>query len=104
MPGADRDPHIAHRQVIKALIASRLSSLTPMSRINRWARHRTVDEVFGITCVYLNDDRTGRALDAIRPAPGPDHRRHRRQGDHRVRHRDHPLARGHHQPPGTALS
>ncbi|MFD7443930.1 DUF4277 domain-containing protein, partial [Streptomyces sp. NPDC059909] len=59
--------HISHGQVIEALIANRLSSPTPMFRVDRWARQWAVDEVFGITPEYLNDDRIGRALDAIAP-------------------------------------
>lgn len=58
---------ISHGQVIEALIANRLSSPTPMFRVDRWARQWAVEEVFGITPDFLNDDRIGRALDAIAP-------------------------------------
>jgi hypothetical protein len=59
--------HISHGQVIEALIAGRLSSPTPMFKVNQWAAQWAVEEVFGITPDFLNDDRIGRALDAIAP-------------------------------------
>lgn len=59
--------HISHGQVIEALIANRLSSPMPMFRVNQWAGQWAVEEVFGITPDFLNDDRIGRALDAIAP-------------------------------------
>jgi transposase len=58
---------ISHGQVIEALIANRLSSPTAMFRVDRWAGQWAVEEVFGITPDCLNDDRIGRALDAIAP-------------------------------------
>jgi hypothetical protein len=60
---------ISHGQAIEALIANRLSSPTPMFRVDRWAGKWAVEEVFGITPDCLNDDRIGRALDAIAPHP-----------------------------------
>ncbi|MFB7510918.1 DUF4277 domain-containing protein, partial [Streptomyces broussonetiae] len=59
--------HITHGQVIEALIANRLSSPMPMFKVNKWAEQWAVDEVFGITPDFLNDDRIGRALHAIAP-------------------------------------
>jgi transposase len=39
----------------------------PMFKVSQWAAQRAVEEVFGITPDFLNDDRIGRALDAIAP-------------------------------------
>lgn len=54
-----------HGEVIEALIANRLTSPTPLLRVEDWARSWAVPEVFGIEPATLNDDRVGRALDAI---------------------------------------
>ena len=59
--------HLSHGQVIEALIANRLTSPTPLVRVLDWAKQWAVEEVFGIDPVSLNDDRIGRALDAIAP-------------------------------------
>lgn len=63
-----RDVAIAtHGQVIEALIANRLTSPTPLLHVEDWARAWAVPEVFGIAPETLNDDRIGRALEAIAP-------------------------------------
>jgi hypothetical protein len=63
-----RDLAIAtHGQVIEALVANRLTSPTPLLRVEDWARDWAVPEVFGVSAEALNDDRLGRALDAIAP-------------------------------------
>jgi transposase len=56
---------VTHGQVIEALVANRLTSPRPLLRIQDWARTWAVEEVFGIAPDALNDDRVGRALDAI---------------------------------------
>jgi Domain of unknown function (DUF4277) len=56
---------LTHGQVIEALVANRLTSPTPLWRVEDWARAWAVEEVFGIQPAALNDDRIGRALDAI---------------------------------------
>ena len=56
---------LTHGQVICALVANRLTSPTPLWRVEEWARAWAVEEVFGIQPAALNDDRIGRALDAI---------------------------------------
>jgi transposase len=61
---------VTHGQVIEALVANRLTSPRPLLRVEDWARQWAVQEVFGIAPDALNDDRIGRALDAI--APGLD--------------------------------
>lgn len=58
---------LTHGQVIEALVANRLTSPAPLVRVTGWAREHAVKEVFGIDPALLNDDRIGRALDAIAP-------------------------------------
>jgi transposase len=58
---------LTHGQVIEVLVANRLTSPTPLWRVEEWARAWAVTEVFGIQPTALNDDRIGRALDAIAP-------------------------------------
>jgi transposase len=56
-----------HGEVIEALIANRLTSPRPLVRVEDWARTWAVKEVMEIDPELLNDDRLGRALDAIAP-------------------------------------
>ena len=64
-----RDVAIAtHGQVIEALVANRLTSPQPLVHIEDWAREWAVAEVLGVEADALNDDRVGRALDAVAPA------------------------------------
>jgi Domain of unknown function (DUF4277) len=58
---------LTHGQVIEALVANRLTSPAPLRRVEDWARTWAVAEVLGISPDALNDDRVGRALDAIAP-------------------------------------
>jgi transposase len=58
---------LTHGQVICALVANRLTSPTPLRRVEDWAVTWAVPEIFGILPETLNDDRIGRALDAIAP-------------------------------------
>jgi transposase len=58
---------LTHGQVIETLIANRLTSPAPLVRVSEWAREWAVAEVFGIDPDILNDDRIGRALDAVAP-------------------------------------
>lgn len=59
--------HLTHGQVIEALIANWLTSPTPLVHVTDWARAWAVEEVLDIDPAALNDDRIGRALDAIAP-------------------------------------
>ena len=59
--------HVTHGQVIEVLVANRLSAPAPLVQVGDWAREWAVEEVFGIEAELLNDDRLGRALDAIAP-------------------------------------
>ncbi len=56
-----------HGQVIEALVANRLTSPTPLVRVEDWARAWAVTEVLGLAPEVLNDDRIGRALDKVAP-------------------------------------
>ncbi len=58
---------LTHGQVIETLLANRLTSPAPLVRVTDWAGEQAVEEVFGINPALLNDDRIGRALDAIAP-------------------------------------
>jgi transposase len=58
---------LSHGQVIETLIANRLTSPAPLVRVTDWASEHAVQEIFGINAALLNDDRIGRALDAIAP-------------------------------------
>jgi transposase len=65
-PVDDRS-ELTHGQVIEALVANRLTSPEPLVRVRDWAGGYAVEEVFGLRAEQLNDDRVGRALDAIAP-------------------------------------
>ena len=56
---------VSHGQVIEVLVANRLTSPAPLLRVQDWAAHWAVPEVFGVPADTLNDDRVGRALDAL---------------------------------------
>jgi transposase len=56
---------LTHGQVVEVLVANRLTSPTPLRRVEDWAAAWAVTEVFGVAPEALNDDRIGRALDAI---------------------------------------
>jgi Domain of unknown function (DUF4277) len=58
---------LSHGQVIEVLIANRLTSPRPLVHVADWARTWAVSEVFGADPEALNDDRIGRALDALAP-------------------------------------
>jgi transposase len=66
-PVDDRS-ELTHGQVIEALVANRLTSPEPLVRVQDWAGGYAVEEVFDLRPQQLNDDRVGRALDAIAPA------------------------------------
>jgi hypothetical protein len=62
--------YVTHGQVIEALVANRLTSPTPLVHVEDWARTWAVEEVFSIAPAVMNDDRIGRALDAVAPELG----------------------------------
>lgn len=65
-PVDDRS-ELTHGQVIEALVANRLTSPSPLVHLPVWAAEYAVEEVFGLRSEQLNDDRVGRALDAVAP-------------------------------------
>jgi hypothetical protein len=58
---------LTHGQVIEVLVANRLTSPAPLVHVQRWASEWAVGEALGVDPALLNDDRIGRALDAIAP-------------------------------------
>jgi transposase len=52
-------------KVLALLIAARLHKPTPISRIGEWAEDTGADIMFDVDADTLNDDRIGRALDAL---------------------------------------
>ncbi|MDT3443630.1 IS1634 family transposase [Pseudofrankia sp. BMG5.37] len=66
-PIRDKVNRATHGEVIAALVANRLTSPTPLLHVATWAREWAVEEVFGVAPDVLNDDRVGRALDALAP-------------------------------------
>ncbi len=54
-------------QAVEAMICNRLTSPTPLARVQDWAGTWAVEEVLGIPALALNDDKLGRSLDAIAP-------------------------------------
>src|SRR5512142_264581 len=64
-PMRDLFGSLSHGQVIETLIANRLTNPKAMVAVADWAHAWAVDEVYGIDPDALNDDRLGRALDAL---------------------------------------
>jgi transposase len=54
-----------HGQVVLALVANRLTHPRPLSSFEEWGEDFAVAETLGIAPCKLNDDRLGRALDAL---------------------------------------
>ncbi|MBU2447641.1 MAG: IS1634 family transposase [Bacteroidetes bacterium] len=53
--------------VIVCLCLNRLTAPHPLSGVSEWAARVTLEELVGVPASKLNDDRLGRALDAIQP-------------------------------------
>jgi transposase len=58
---------LSHGEVIAALVANRLSGPSPLYDVAGWASSAALAELFGIPAMLLNDDRLGRALEALAP-------------------------------------
>jgi hypothetical protein len=58
---------LTHGEVIATLVANRLSGPAPLYDVAGWASSSAVAELFGVPAGLLNDDRLGRALDALAP-------------------------------------
>src|SRR6266540_3073501 len=56
-----------HGEMIAALVANRLSGPAPLYDVAGWAGAYAVAELLGVPAGLLNDDRLGRALDALAP-------------------------------------
>lgn len=63
----NREDGLTHGQVIEALVANRLSAPRPLYMVEDWASNFAMKDIYGIPAEKLNDDRVGRALDAIYP-------------------------------------
>lgn len=63
----DDQADLTYGQVIEALVGNRLTSPAPLVHVQAWAADWAVGEAFGVEPALLNDDRIGRALDAIAP-------------------------------------
>jgi Domain of unknown function (DUF4277)/Transposase DDE domain len=58
---------LTHGEVIAALVANRLCGPAPLYDVAGWASSAAIAELFGIPAGLLNDDRLGRALEALAP-------------------------------------
>jgi transposase len=58
---------LTHGEVVAVLAASRLCSPSPLYDIAGWASSAAVAELLGVPPMLLNDDRLGRALEALAP-------------------------------------
>lgn len=58
---------LTHGEVIAALVANRLSAPSPLYDVAGWASQAAMAELFNTPAGLLNDDRLGRALEALAP-------------------------------------
>lgn len=58
---------LTHGEVITVLVANRLCGPAPLYDVAGWASSAAVAELFKVPAGLLNDDRLGRALDALAP-------------------------------------
>jgi hypothetical protein len=58
---------LTHGEVIAALVANRLCGPAPLYDVAGWASSAAIAELFSIPAGLLNDDRLGRALEALAP-------------------------------------
>lgn len=58
---------LTHGEVIEALIVNRLCAPAPLYDVAGWASSAAIQELFGTPAGLLNDDRLGRALEALAP-------------------------------------
>jgi hypothetical protein len=64
---ARRRAELTVGEVVTALVASRLCSPSPLYDVQGWASQAALAELFAIPGQLLNDDRLGRALEALAP-------------------------------------
>src|SRR5271157_4303115 len=58
---------LTHGEVIAALVANRLCGPAPLYDVAGWASSAALAELFSVPAGLLNDDRLGRALEALAP-------------------------------------
>ena len=61
----DEQAEFGHGEILSLLIAARVDSPVALSRVSAWALESGADVLWQIPADKLNDDRLGRALDAI---------------------------------------
>jgi transposase len=59
--------YLSHGEVIAVLVANRLTAPSPLYDVAGWASSAAVAELLGVPGMLLNDDRLGRALEALAP-------------------------------------
>ncbi|WP_239310593.1 DUF4277 domain-containing protein [Frankia sp. Cj3] len=60
-----RDEDLTHGQVLAALVANRVTEPAALVRVEDWAGVWAVEEMLGAPARLLNEDRIGRALEAL---------------------------------------
>jgi transposase len=58
---------LSHGEVIEALVVNRLCAPAPLYDVSGWASSAAIHELLGVPAALLNDDRLGRALEALAP-------------------------------------
>jgi transposase len=58
---------LTHGEVVAALVANRLCAPAPLYDVAGWASSAAMAELLGVPAGLLNDDRLGRALEALAP-------------------------------------
>jgi hypothetical protein len=58
---------LTHGEVIAALVANRLCAPAPLYDVSGWASSAAIAELLSVPAMLLNDDRLGRALEALAP-------------------------------------
>lgn len=61
------ESEVSHGEVIEALVVNRLTDPEPLYEVEGWARESGFAALTGRDAARLNDDRIGRALDALAP-------------------------------------
>ena len=67
---ANEQQLLSHGKTIEILIGNRLLSSQPIYRIEEWAKHAGIKEIYGIDSGLLNDDHLSRTLDAVNSLRG----------------------------------
>src|SRR3989441_6152513 len=63
--GETQHADLTHGEVIAALVANRLTAPRPLYDVVGWAQSHASNDWLGVPAGLLNDDRLGRALDAL---------------------------------------